>query len=111
MPFDKYNFESITEERRKSIAQSIRSISLGEVKKMSQQLFKNADDPWRDAFNQFLAENPSATFHHALTSDGVNILYCPDKDRGIWFVPGTGLGILQEWGRRTMKAAPPGSRL
>jgi hypothetical protein len=105
MPFDTFDFDSVTEKRRQSIAQSIRQLSLEDVKKMGQQLFKYADDPWRDAFNQFLGENPGATFYHADASEGVNILYCPDKDRGIWFVPGTGLGPLQETGRRTMKGS------
>ena len=103
MPFDTYDFESITEQRRKSIAQTIRPISLEEVKKLGQELFKYADDPWRDAFNQFLAEHPGCSFYHADASEGVNILYCPDKDRGIWFVPGTGLGPLQERGKKAMK--------
>jgi len=103
MPFDTYDFESITDERRKSIAQSIRAISLEEVKKMGQQLFKYAEDPWRETFNQFVAENPSGSYYHAVTSDGVNLLYCSDKDKGLWFVPGTGMGPLQERGRRTMK--------
>ena len=103
MPFDTYDFDSITEKRRQAIAQSIRQLNFEDVKKMGQELFKYADDPWRDAFNQFLAENPGVTFYHADASEGVNILYTPDKDRGIWFVQGTGLGPLQERGRRTMK--------
>jgi len=42
-----------------------------------------ADDPWREAFFRFIAENPGATFHHAVTSDGINIVYCRDKDKGM----------------------------
>ena len=110
MPFDTFDFESITEERRKSIAKTIRPISLEEVKKMGQTLFKYADDPSRDAFNQFIAENPGASFHHAETTDGVNILYCSDKDKGLWFLPGTGLGPLQERGRRAMSESIGGHK-
>jgi hypothetical protein len=35
-------------------------------------------------------------------SDGVNIVYCRDKDNGIWFLPGSGLGPLQATGRKAM---------
>jgi hypothetical protein len=44
-----------------------------------------------------------ATFHHAVTSDGVNILYCRDQDKGMWFLPGSGMGPLQARGRQIMK--------
>src|SRR5690348_6440258 len=105
MPFDTYDFENINEERRKSIKQSIKQVSLQEVQKMGQQLFKFADDPWRDQFFAFLKEHPAATFHHAVSTDGVNFLYCDDKDRGIWFLPGTGVGPLRDRGKRAMKDA------
>jgi hypothetical protein len=41
-------------------------------------------------------------------SDGVNIVYCRDKDKGIWFLPGSGLGPLQATGRKVMKDAISG---
>jgi hypothetical protein len=54
-----------------------------------------AKDPWRESFFRFIAENPGATYHHAVTSDGVNIVYCRDQDKGTWFLPGSGVGPLQ----------------
>ena len=71
--------------------------------RLRNEIFRYADDPWREKFFRFIAENPGATFHHAVMSDGVNIVYCSDKDKGIWFLPGVGMGPLQEKGRRTMK--------
>jgi hypothetical protein len=103
MPFDKFDMEKLMEDRRKSIAKSIRSISGEELKQLGEELFKYIDDPWRDAFFGFIAENSGATFHHAVTSDGVHLLYCRDKDKGIWFLPGQGKGPLQVTGRKTMK--------
>lgn len=103
MPFDKFDFETLTEERRKSIEKSIRSISPEELKKIGEQIFRFADDPWRQKFFSFIAEHQGASFYHATTSDGVNIVYCSDKDKGMWFLPGTGMGPLQERGRKTMK--------
>jgi len=36
-------------------------------------------------------------------SDGVNIVYCRDQDKGMWFLPGSGMGPLQATGRQVMK--------
>ena len=110
MPFEKFDLENLDKERRKAIAKSIRTISVEELKKLGAELFRYADDPWRETFFRFIAENAGATFHHAVTSDGVNILYCRDKDKGAWFFPGTGMGPLQERGRRAMKEIIEGGR-
>jgi len=110
VPFEKFDLESLDKERRKAIAKSIRTISVEELKALGEQLFPYADDPWREAFFRFIADNRGATFHHAVTSDGVNILYCRDKDKGAWFLPGTGMGPLQERGRRAMKEIIEGGR-
>ena len=103
MPFEKFDLENLNKERRKAIAKSIRPISADELKKLGEEIFRYVDDPWRETFFGFIAENRGSTFHHALTSDGVNIVYCRDKDKGMWFLPGTGKGPLQVRGRQTMK--------
>lgn len=112
MPFDEFvDFETLTKERRAAIAKSIRSISPEELRQTGEKLFSIAGDPWREAFFQFIAENPGATYHHAVTHDGVNLVYCRDKDKGMWFLPGKGMGPLQTKGRQAMKelAGPPRS--
>jgi hypothetical protein len=103
MPFEKFNLENLDKERRKAIAKSIRTVSVDELKRIGEEIFRYAEDPWREAFFKFIAENPGATFHHALTTDGVNIVYCHEKEKGIWFLPGSGLGPLQATGRKVMK--------
>jgi hypothetical protein len=102
MPFEKFDLENLDKERRKAIAKSVRTISVEELKKIGEKIFPNPDDPWRHAFFQFIAENSGATFHYAVTSDGVHIVYCRDKDKGMWFLPGTGKGPLQARGRKIM---------
>ena len=77
--------------------------STEELKKIGEEIFRYAEDPWREAFFRFIAENPGATFHHAVTSDNVNIVYCRDKDKGMWFLPGSGMGPLQARGKKVMK--------
>jgi hypothetical protein len=110
MPFEKFDLGNLDKERRKAVAQSIRTISAEELKKLGGELFRFADDPWREAFFRFIAENPGATFHHAVTSDGVHIIYCRDQDKGMWFLPGSGMGPLQATGKKLMKEMIAGAR-
>jgi hypothetical protein len=105
MESEKFDIDTITKERRDSIAKSIRTISVDELKKIGDELFPTAGDPWGELLYQFLGDNPSATFYYAVTSDGVHLVYCRDRDKGLWFKPGSGKGPLQERGRIAMKAA------
>jgi hypothetical protein len=104
MPFDKFtDYETLTKERIDAMAKSIRTISVEDLKNLGEQLFPYTGDVWRDKFFDFLKENPGTTYHHAITHDGVNLLYCRSQDKGIWFLPGSGLGPLQATGRAAMK--------
>ena len=103
MPFEKFDLDSLNKDRRAAIAKSIRTINIDELKKIGNELFPMAGDPWADLFYEFIGDNRTATFHHALTNDGVHIVYCRDRDKGLWFKPGVGKGPLQERGRTVMK--------
>ena len=81
-----------------------------ELKALGNEIFRFADDPWREKFFAFIAENPGSTFHHAVMSDGVNIVYCRDQDKGMWFLPGSGMGPLQAAGRKMMSEIIRGQR-
>ena len=105
MPFDKIDIESIREQRRKSVAKSIRTASGEELRKLGDEVFHDLDDPWREEFFKFIEEHSDATIYHTMASDGVHMLYCSDKDKGIWFLPGVGKGILLPTGRQMMKEA------
>ena len=105
MPFDKIDIDTITEERRKSVAKSVHSAGVEELKKLGDEVFHDSDDPWREEFFKFIEEHKDCTIYHALASDGVHMLYCPDKDTGIWFLLGVGKGILSPAGRQMMKEA------
>src|SRR4030095_136906 len=107
MPFEKIDIDNITVERRKSVAKSIRAASIEELKKLGDEVFHDVDDPWRDEFFRFLEDHRDSTIYQAIASDGVHMLYCPDKDKGIWFLPGVGKGILSPKGRQMMKEAIP----
>jgi hypothetical protein len=100
---DNINMDEITEARRKAIAETIRTISVEELKTLGEGLFPYIDHPWRGTFLSFIKENSGATFHHATTHDRIHIIYCHAQDRGMWFLPGSGMGPLQERGRRILK--------
>ena len=111
MPFEKFeDSEAIDEERRKAIAKSIRTISVEELKKLGEEIFDEPDRPWRQTFLSLIAENPGGTFHHAVTSEGVIFLYSRDNDKGLWYLPGSGIGPLSEGGRQLMRKAIETSR-
>jgi hypothetical protein len=106
MPFEKFHdVEAINAERRKVIAKSIRPISLEELKKLGEEIFDDPGRPWRQTFLQLIEENPGGTFHYADAGEGVIFLYCRDVDKGLWYLPGSGIGPLSEGGRRLMKEA------
>jgi hypothetical protein len=103
MTFEAIHMEEITEARRKAIAASIRTISVEELKTLGERLFPFVGDPWRGKFFDFVTENSSATFHHAMTHDGVQVIYCHAQGKGMWFMPGTGMGPMQPKGLAALK--------
>ncbi len=103
MPSEILNLDSIDDARRKSIQSTIHEISIEELKSLGEGLFPYHDHPWRETFFGFIAENTGATFYHATTHDRYHVLYCRDKERGMWFLPGSGMGPLQEKGLKAMK--------
>jgi hypothetical protein len=106
MPFEKFeDAEAIDRDRRKAIAKSVRIISVEELKKLGEEMFDDPDRPWRQTFLQFIAEHPAATFHHASAGEGVVFVYSRDGDKGLWYLPGSGLGPLSEGARQLMKKA------
>jgi hypothetical protein len=103
MQSENLNMEEITEARRKSIEKTIKPIGVDELKKLGEALFPYHDHPWREKFFTFISENANATFHHATTNDQIQIIYCRAQDKGMWFIPGSGTGPLQEKGLKILK--------
>jgi hypothetical protein len=106
MPFDKFtDVDSINDERCKAVTTSIRIISVEELKTLAEEIFQSADDPWKQTLLQLVTENPGATFYHADAGEGVIFLYLPARDKGLWWLPGSGTGPLSERARQMMKGA------
>ena len=97
------DINQLMEQRRQAVAKSIRPMTIEELKAIGEGLFPFLDHPWRQAYFGFLEANPSGRFFHGTTQDRVEIIYCQDQDKGIWFRPGGGVGPLQEKGLNILK--------
>jgi uncharacterized Zn-finger protein len=97
------NMDDLTAARRKAIAETIKTIDVEQLNALCEGLFPNLDHPWREKVFTFISENAGATFHHATTNDRVHIIYCHAKDKGMWFLPGSGMGPLQAKGLKILK--------
>ena len=96
------NYDEILFQRREALAKSIRLVDIEEASALGEQLFPHLDDPWRQQFFSFLKENPIASYYHATALDDVQVLFTRPANQGIWFIPGKGVGILQERGIRVL---------
>jgi hypothetical protein len=107
MPFDKFlDIETITEARRKAIQQSLRTISVDELKKIARdQLADFEGDPSQENFLRIIAEYPQGSFYCAVVPEGATVLYCSDEDTGVWILPGGGMGPLEDSGKRLLREA------
>ncbi len=92
---DNFNLDDITEARRKAVTESIRPISAEKLKELGDEILPFFDHPWRELYFGFIAENADATFYHATTHDGIQIIYCHAKGKGLWFIPKVGKGMVQ----------------
>jgi hypothetical protein len=100
---DNLDMNSLSDARRKAVEKSIRSLNAEDLKSLIDEIFPYYDDPWRQRFTDFIQENSGSAFYHATTQDPVHILYCSTKEKGIWFLPGSGVGMLQERALKMLK--------
>src|SRR2546423_2029196 len=106
MQFEEFeDVETIDKDRRKAITKSIRIISVEELKELGQEIFDSPDRPWRETFLRLIEENPGGTFYHADAGGGVIVLYSRGADKGVWYLPGSGIRPVSEAGRRMMEGA------
>lgn len=103
MLFEKFDLDTLNAERRVAMKKSLRTVNAEELNQIGEKVFPMAGDEWRSLFFEFVREHPHATYHHALTSDNVNIIYCKDGDKGLWFTANGSKGPLGERGRTVMK--------
>ena len=95
MQSEHIDMESIIQERRQAVEESIQIINNKELEELQSSLFTDPLHPWAEPFRQFAEENSGNLFYHSSTKDHVQVIYCRGKEQGIWFLPGVGMGILQ----------------
>ena len=102
MEHENLNLKEVMESRHHAVEESLRIISVDELKALTDELFPYADHPWLETFLNVVSDPTSGTFHHAVTDDRldevklpIHILYCHDKEIGMWFIRGSGKGPLQ----------------
>ena len=69
MPFDKFvNIQTLQRERWEAVHQSLREITLEELKKVvNENLSDFEGDPWQANFLRMIEEHPQGSFYHAVT--------------------------------------------
>lgn len=98
MSYDEDWPDNTMENRRVVVRKTIRPATLDELKQLGEKRFPVVTDPWCDKYNEFLKQNPAAKFYRAETPEGAEIVYCRDVEKGVWFLPGKGMGIIQPRG-------------
>ena len=104
------NFEEIAEARREAVAATLRPLSTAEARDLADTLFPFTDDPWREQYLAFLDAHPGAMIYHATAPDDIQVLYAPGVNRGLWFVPRRGLGIIGARGLAVLAELTAGGR-
>ena len=95
MEHENLNIKEVIESRRQAVKESLRIIGVDELKALTGELFPYTEHPWLEKFLSVISDPASGLFHHAVTGDRIHILYCHDKEIGMWFVRGLGEGPLQ----------------
>jgi hypothetical protein len=97
------NIEEIMESRRHAVEESLNTIGVSELEALTGELFPHGDHPWLEKFLEVVSDPASGTFHHAMADGRVHVLYCHDKNIGMWFIQGSGKGPLQPEQLKMMK--------
>lgn len=107
MPFDQFlDAESLGKERQEAVRRSLQPIALDELSKVvKENLSEFEGDPWQENFRRMMEEHPRGAFYQAVTKEGAIILYCADEDAGVWVLPESGMGPLQDSAKRYVRAA------
>jgi hypothetical protein len=103
MQGEELNIKEVLEARRQAVEESLRSIEAAELKALTDELFPWGDHPWLEKFSEVVNDPTSGTFHHAMADDRIHVLYCHNKNIGMWFIRGSGKGPLQPDQLKIMK--------
>jgi hypothetical protein len=95
--------EDAMENRRAMIRQTIRPASYEELKHLEEANFPVVSDPWFVRFNEFLEAHKTSRFYRAEVPGGAQVVYCREGEKGVWFLAGSGMGIIQPKGLQMLR--------
>lgn len=95
--------EDTMEVRRAAIRETIRTATYEELMALAEKRFPVATDPWCVRFNQFLQDHKNSKFYRAEIPGGAQIIYSRDAEKGVWFLPDSGMGIIQPKGLKALE--------
>jgi hypothetical protein len=98
MSYDDDWTEDTVGNRRKVVRETLRPMTWEELKALGEERFPVATDPWCERFESFLRSHTHSKFYRAETPEGAEVVYCRDTMQGLWFLPGSGMGIIQQRG-------------
>jgi hypothetical protein len=88
--------------RREAVRRTIRPASYDELVELGEKRFPLVTDPWFVRFSEFLQNNKDSKFYRADAPGGAEVIYCREAEKGVWFLPGSGMGIIQSKGLKAL---------
>jgi hypothetical protein len=95
--------DNTMETRRRMAKKTIRPASIGELKEFGMKRFPVVTDPWCERYNKFLKDHSSEKFYRAEIENGTEVIYCRNSEKAMWFLPDSGMGIVQSKGLAILK--------
>jgi hypothetical protein len=89
------NVKQIIEDRRHAVTESLRPMSVSELRTLKDEIFPFIDHPWLEKFSEVVNDPSSGKIYHAMADYQINVLYCPNRNIGMWFIRKVGKGPLR----------------
>lgn len=84
-PVEPSDFAERLIQRKESARQTLHGASSEELRALVRELFPDGTHPWAAPFSHFIEEHRSERAVRGKTSDGINFVYYPNVNRGIWY--------------------------
>lgn len=97
------DFATLLADRRASAEETLRPISLDELRALNQTLFPDPLHPWAPVFEKFVEEHPLEQAFQGETSDGFAFIYYSVTNRGIWYKYKEGVKAIGPLGEPGLK--------
>ncbi len=103
MDLEYLDLEARKDAWRKAVEKSVHKMSNDELNALWENLFPDTSHPWSERFRRFIEENAGGAFYHATTIDRIQFVYCQAKEKGIWFIRDSAIGIMQPTALNAMR--------